>query len=306
MTPSDILAELELPYDGLPEAALLEAMDQPAAVIPGLLTILEEAAADPMDYMDAAGSNAHLYALYLLAQFREPRALAPLMAMLRLPAEQQDALLGDLLTEGVPSLLASLCLGAPEVLEAAADDVDLDPYVRGAAMDALLVQSFQGHLPEARLMRSFDALLSAFEARGPAEDPTAWAFLVIALETAGFAPFLPRLQDACARGRVDRELVDADELEEALTKHNAHQRRRFLLTHHLVEDALLSLEELHWPGDGNEFEDEPVEDLPTFAPEALQSIIARQGYPRSAGSPALNSPCPCGSGKKYKRCCGKP
>jgi hypothetical protein len=23
-----------------------------------------------------------------------------------------------------------------------------------------------------------------------------------------------------------------------------------------------------------------------------------------AAAPALNSPCPCGSGKKYKRCCG--
>ncbi|MGO9569827.1 MAG: SEC-C metal-binding domain-containing protein [Desulfomonilaceae bacterium] len=25
---------------------------------------------------------------------------------------------------------------------------------------------------------------------------------------------------------------------------------------------------------------------------------------RVAAPPALNSPCPCGSGKKYKRCCG--
>lgn len=27
--------------------------------------------------------------------------------------------------------------------------------------------------------------------------------------------------------------------------------------------------------------------------------------PRFAGNPAQNAPCPCGSGKKYKRCCGK-
>jgi len=305
MTPSDILAELELPCSGLPEAALLEAMEQPQAVIPGLLTILEEVAADPEAFLDASESNAHLYALYLLAQFREPRALAPLMALLRLPVDTQDALLGDVLTEGVPSLLASLALGTPEILEAAAADADLDPYVRGAAMDALLVQSFQGHLPEKRLMGIFDALLSALEARGPAEDPLAWAFLVIALETAGFAPFLPRLRDAFARGRVDRELVDPDELEEAITRHNAHERRRFLLTHHLVEDALLSLEELHWPGDEEGPEEDPADEFPTFAPEALQAILARQGNPRP-GAPALNAPCPCGSGKKYKRCCGKP
>ncbi|BDU72273.1 DUF1186 domain-containing protein [Mesoterricola silvestris] len=306
MTPSDILAELELPYDGLPEAALLEAMEQPGAVIPGLLTILGEAAADPMAYLDATGSNAHLYALYLLAQFREPRALEPLLSMLRLPADQQDALLGDLLTEGVPSLLASLCIGTPAVLEATAADPALDPYVRGAAMDALLVLSFQGHLPEDKLLRAFDVLLATFEARGPAEDPTAWAFLIIALETAGFAAFLPRLREALRRGRVDRELVDPDELEDAITRYNAHERRRFLLTHHLVEDALLSLEELHWPGDAEDLDEDPIPDLPTFAPEAVHAIIARQPYPKPAGTPAQNADCPCGSGKKYKRCCGKP
>jgi hypothetical protein len=44
------------------------------------------------------------------------------------------------------------------------------------------------------------------------------------------------------------------------------------------------------------------------------SVISRGGSsfedraPKSKllkGSPSLNSPCPCGSGKKYKRCCGK-
>jgi SEC-C motif len=26
--------------------------------------------------------------------------------------------------------------------------------------------------------------------------------------------------------------------------------------------------------------------------------------PATSDSPSLNAPCPCGSGKKYKRCCG--
>jgi hypothetical protein len=222
------------------------------------------------------------------------------MAMLRLPQDEQDALLGDLITEGVPSLLASLCEDAPATLEAAASDFDLDPFVRGAAMDALLVLGFQGSLAEERLQRAFDVLLATFEARGPAEDPTAWAFLVIALETAGFAAFLPRLLAACAKGLVDKELVDPEELAEVISTHVAHQRRRFLLTHHLVDDALLSLEELRWPGDEEE-EDEDPERLPSFAPEALQTILARQRQPEG---PSRNGPCPCGSGKKFKRCCG--
>ena len=27
---------------------------------------------------------------------------------------------------------------------------------------------------------------------------------------------------------------------------------------------------------------------------------------RSGSAPGRNDPCPCGSGKKYKKCCGKP
>lgn len=27
---------------------------------------------------------------------------------------------------------------------------------------------------------------------------------------------------------------------------------------------------------------------------------------KAAGEPERNAPCPCGSGKKYKKCCGKP
>ena len=27
---------------------------------------------------------------------------------------------------------------------------------------------------------------------------------------------------------------------------------------------------------------------------------------RSESEPERNAPCPCGSGKKYKKCCGKP
>lgn len=31
---------------------------------------------------------------------------------------------------------------------------------------------------------------------------------------------------------------------------------------------------------------------------------APRNLPSAPATPALNAPCPCGSGKKYKRCCG--
>jgi hypothetical protein len=34
-------------------------------------------------------------------------------------------------------------------------------------------------------------------------------------------------------------------------------------------------------------------------------LVARSSSPLPASGPGRNAPCPCGSGKKYKRCCGK-
>jgi uncharacterized protein YecA (UPF0149 family) len=41
----------------------------------------------------------------------------------------------------------------------------------------------------------------------------------------------------------------------------------------------------------------------------VQNLRAQHAAPRkrpaaAPAAPALNAPCPCGSGKKYKRCCG--
>ena len=41
----------------------------------------------------------------------------------------------------------------------------------------------------------------------------------------------------------------------------------------------------------------PTDNEPSL-PEPVEPI-------RAEGEPKRNLPCPCGSGKKYKRCCGK-
>jgi len=328
MTPALILDELRAPTPGLPDDAILAAMEAPGEVSPGLVAILDEALADPETFLEDDVHASHLIALFLLAQFREPLALPPLLAMLRLTEEEQDELLGDFLTEGLASVLASLCLEDPTPLAALAGDPELDLYVRNAAMDAILVLGFLGHLSASRFQGIFDGLLTAFEERGAEEDPLAWANLVSSCSLAGFEALLPRLREAFALGLVADEVIDPEELEEGFTRNQAHYRRRFLKEHHLVEDALLELEARSWiaseedaladlelededeDGDEDGDEDDPNLDedipIPAPSPETRQAVVARQGHTApTPGQPSRNAPCPCGSGKKYKRCCGK-
>jgi len=36
----------------------------------------------------------------------------------------------------------------------------------------------------------------------------------------------------------------------------------------------------------------------------LNAVYGPRGAIRSRKAPARNKPCPCGSGKKFKKCCG--
>lgn len=51
-------------------------------------------------------------------------------------------------------------------------------------------------------------------------------------------------------------------------------------------------------------EAEPADALPLPANAAPPNLITLADYRPGASSPGRNAPCPCGSGKKYKRCCG--
>jgi hypothetical protein len=290
------------------------AMDHPETVIPGLLGIVEEVLAEPGRFAQDADYIGHIRALLLLAQFREAKAFPLVQSFLHLPEDTQEELIGDLVSEGMPSLLASTCGGDTETLVALASDSALDPMARAAAMDALLVLGFQGAVAWDRMMGCFEALLRVFEFRGKEEDAAAWAFLACCVADGHLLPLVPPLEDSFHREWIDADIITPGSLEESLRLNAGHLRRRFLRSHHLVEDAILDfqrLEAFFVPGpdpDEDDFFDEEDEDfeVPKVTPEAIATVLAKQGQRAApAGSPSRNSPCPCGSGKKFKRCCGK-
>ena len=311
MTPAQVIQELRLAGSPIPFKALNAAMDQPDAAIPGLLAILEELLADPGGCAEDEDFNGHFPALFLLAQFRETRALPLIQALLRLPDELQDALLGDLVTEGLASLLASTCGGDPGPLTGLAADPALNPFVRGAAMDAILVLAFQDRIPRERMEGCFATLFRQFEARGEGEDPVAWALLASCMIPARVPALVRRLVAAFERGVVDEDIITLEDVQDALTLNEGHGRRSFLQDHHLVEDAILELwgrarafpELAAFEEDAEDFGPDPV---PPLAPAAIAAALAAQGTRvAQPGRPSRNGPCPCGSGKKYKRCCGQ-
>ncbi len=99
MTIPEILKELE-PYTGrFPQKAMQAAIEQREAITPELLRVVEAVAENPVRYAERRDNMLHLFAIYLLAQFREKRAYPLFIKIFSAPGETAFDLVGDTVTE---------------------------------------------------------------------------------------------------------------------------------------------------------------------------------------------------------------
>ena len=93
LTPTSIMTIPEIlealtPYTGrFPKQAMQAAIEQREAITPELLRVVEAVAADPVKHAERKDDMLHVCALFLLAQFREKRAYAPIVSLFNAPGE---------------------------------------------------------------------------------------------------------------------------------------------------------------------------------------------------------------------------
>lgn len=116
-----------------PRLALEAALAQRAAIVDDLLQIAgltrEHAEAGRKDPQ----AMAHIYALFLRAQFREPRAYPVIGDFFSLPSELVFDLTGDVVTEDLPRILASVCRGNLRGIMPLVEQSSINAYVWNAA-----------------------------------------------------------------------------------------------------------------------------------------------------------------------------
>jgi len=144
MTIPQILDALTSFTGKFPRETAAEAIAQREAITPELLRILEQDTANLAEIAPNEGYMAHLYAMYLLAQFREPRAYLLLVKFFRSDGDLLYQAVGDITTDGLNRMLASTCHGDTSLIEQMIEDTTLDEYVRDAALGALVVLVTQG------------------------------------------------------------------------------------------------------------------------------------------------------------------
>jgi hypothetical protein len=81
---------------------------------------------------------AHIYAMYLLAQFREPRAYPLIVEFFSIPGDIALDTTGDVATEDLGRILASVSCGDTRLMTALIENEDANEYVRIAALRGLV------------------------------------------------------------------------------------------------------------------------------------------------------------------------
>ena len=235
--------------------------------------------------------------LHILGGARHAGAFAPLLRLLALPEDRIEDLLGDATAETLPAIVAGMFDGDADALIAAIEDRSRDEYVRASLLGAATFLAWEGRIERARLQR----LLEAIDQGPLAEDgECVWLAWIEAIALLGLTDLAPRVEQTLDRRLIENTMSVDDfraDLAAALSAPDDPERFRGA---HLgyIEDVYATLEKFQFAGDADDADD--WEDDDGDAPAWDRPIEPVINPFRHVGR---NDPCPCGSGKKAKKCC---
>jgi uncharacterized protein len=240
--------------------------------------------------------GALFYVFHLLGEWREKSAYRPLARLLASDPERLEALLGDAIVSTSHRIMAAVFDGDPAPLQAVIEAEHADPFVRSRMLEALAMLVLRGDLERGEVARY---LRDAFSNLRPHEASFVWFGWRSAIAALGLAELTSLVRKAFERRLIDpKEMSFADhqaDLKHALAHPESPWSEAASREFEPFEDTIAEL--APWYASPEYLEREAAEDA--FAP--------RFGMAEPAINPfkniGRNDPCPCGSGRKFKRCC---
>ncbi len=303
-----ILDALHRAQSHLPESAIRDARQYRDEMIPRLIGATEDATAQVLRGEELE-SNGAFYAFFLLAEFRAHEALPTVLAALRLPGEGPFEMFGDAVTEYLPQVLLSLS-ASRDVIESLIADDRVNEYVRWNAMSCYKYLARDGLMTREEAVDLLTRHLRVAIADANEESSFA-SSLVVELCDYAAAESMDEIRSAFDRGLVDPNFARRDWAEERIAAgDSAYMESLARLSASTINDSIellapwfrrpngdqpdLDDDEAEWEDDDGEYDEEFYDE------DSEPSITIRNDSPRVG----RNEACPCGSGKKFKKCCG--
>ena len=263
---------------------------------PPLRALLDKAADGAL--LDRAEANLLFCGIHILGGARDRLAGAPLLRLLRRPADEIEPLLGDVMTDSLPRIVAGTFDGDTQALLATIADREVDEFVRDSLLGAAAFLAWEGRI-DREAVRAF--LERFFRVRLAEPGEFAWHGWQEAIALLGLRDLAPLVREAFAQDLLPERALELEEFEADLAEAerapgDPERFRKARLGY--IEDVAGELEWVDWSGERDD-------DL--YGGYDDNYTGAEAGWAEPAVNPlrhiGRNDPCPCGSGKKFKKCC---
>jgi len=245
MTIEEILTKLETQdYANFQREALHAAILQKEAITPALLDIVGRIANTPQILDDDPDYMGFTYSLFLLAQFKENRAYPLIVQYFAQLGPEVEALdvTGDIVTEDLSRILASVCQGDLSLIKQLIEDSRVNEFVRSAALDSLVVLYNEGKLTYDELINYLKALIN--KKLDQKEDESFWASLVFCCDIIYPGELYNLLMDCFKRELVDTFVINEQDISESmyLGKENALAKLKNDKHYRFIDIAITEME----------------------------------------------------------------
>ena len=285
-----------------PREALTAALGMREELTPRLLEELGLAPADveartEVEPDDGGYYHLHSIAIFLLGQWREPRAWPLILDYFCSDSNLADDLTGDDLGDDLPAILVRCYDGSDlAALERIIATDAFDNLFRYECLRAFHGLVITGRAPRDRLVGFVETLLAGPPYRGSAEwyGWLAWAAAEIK-EPRLRQPIEALFDRGAINDRMFCRVIDKEGIADVYAQ-SADETDDDILRAERMDDVVEVI--CHW------YWFRPVVPwLPALPVESWLQHKASQPVARAGPKVGRNDPCPCGSGKKYKKCC---
>jgi hypothetical protein len=301
-----VLLDLNVPLGVLPAEAIQAAQQLGPRMVPGLVQLIRDATQGVADESEPK-SNGHFFALFLLISLRAKEAWPDILETLKLPGDAPFLLYGDAIHEAIPQAVPVLAADRIDEIVSAIRDVNVNEYVRWALISGLANCVVEGRRSREEIVGVLCGLLKECVAEKSPENVLALTLTLHDLCPREAKEDLERAfdEDLLYEGEISREeILDAIELgeEPALEKLKREYRPIVDVVETLGSWAAFQPDRRRPPYT-------PVEAPRVTAPPLVEPPLAEPTilHPIRHSEPHVgrNDPCPCGSGKKFKKCCAR-
>ncbi len=292
---NEILEKLRYANKEFPKEEIEEIKLRKEEFIKDLLDELIEVNNNIEKYANNTDYFMQFYAMYLLAEFEEKSAFPIIIDIISKDSDLVDNLLSETITEDLPAILASTYDGNFDLLYHIIISSNINEMVRVSTFTALEILEEKKMLDQSKIVEVIENTIN-HELRNDT------SFII--------CEFVRYIANHKIYGKMElvRELYNRNQVNEQIYGDYASFIDDIFKEENIkdasIKEKINTIAELStwacFKGNSNKLEDLSVKDLIDKLKEWDNKEISEKFSNKEVGR---NDLCPCGSGKKYKKCC---